>query len=363
MTNNTPSPCFVMEEKKLDGNLQYFENLAQETGIIWLYTVKAFHEEEGLSCIAKRLEGFSIGNLNEYQNVKKQSYTHLHSYAPAYYKNEVESLAQKSTTLSFNSLSQWQRHAHTCKQTSLGLRIDPMLSLKQPHYCDTNKSRLGVDYRVFLEAYPTLTQLEGLHFHALCHQNVSAFMKLIEHIRTHYQDILPKLKWLNLGGGQNFTHEDYDTDAFMACIISFKSAFPNLTIYLEPGSSVVYKTGYFECTILDIIDDIVILDTSIETHLLDIAITNQSPKVRSTSQNKTPHTYTLTGMSCIAGDEIGTYNFNEALAVGNKVIFEDMMGYTLVKQTGFNGIEKTKFILVTSQPSTHLPTFSIPQNK
>jgi len=140
MQNNSPtnnSPLFIMEEKKLNANLQYFEKLAQKTGIIWLYTVKAFHEQEGLSCIAKKLEGFSIGNLNEFETIKEQPYTHLHSYAPAYYENEVESLAQKSTTLSFNSLSQWQRHAHTCKQTSLGLRIDPMLSLKQPQYCAT----------------------------------------------------------------------------------------------------------------------------------------------------------------------------------------------------------------------------------
>jgi len=361
MPNN--SPIFVMEKEKLHTNLEYLNRIAQKTGIIWLYTVKAFHEKEGLSCIANILDGFSIGNLNEFETIKKQPYKHLHIYSPAYYAEEVETLSKYCTTLSFNSLTQWERHANKCAKSSLGLRINPLLSLNQPHYCDTNKSGLGVNYRVFLEEYHTLNKLEGLHFHALCHQNVAAFEKLLEHIRTNYHDILPKLKWLNLGGGQNFTHKGYDTDAFIAYIKAFKSDYPHLTIYLEPGSSVVYKTGYFECTILDIIDDIVILDTSIETHLLDIAITNQSPKVRSTSQNKTPHTYTLTGMSCIAGDEIGTYNFNEALAVGNKVIFEDMMGYTLVKQTGFNGIKKAKFILATSQPSTHLPTFSIHQNK
>ncbi|MEA1952849.1 MAG: hypothetical protein U9O24_00465 [Campylobacterota bacterium] len=344
MPNN--SPTFVMEKNKLNDNLLYFERLAQKTGIIWLYTVKAFHEQKGLSCIAKRLKGFSIGSLNEFENVKEQPYKNLHSYAPAYYEDEVETLAQISTTLSFNSLTQWQRYADKCKQTSLGLRINPMLSLKQPEYCDTNKSRLGVDYRVFLEMYPTLTKLEGLHFHALCHQDVSAFLKLIEHLRTHYHNILPKLKWLNLGGGQNFTHADYDTVLFTTCINSFKSDYPNLTIYLEPGSSVVHKTGYFECTVLDIIDDIVILNTSIETHLLDIAITKQIPNVRNTSREKTPYKYTLTGTSCLAGDEIATYYFNKTLKIGDKVFFENMIGYTLVKQTEFNGIKKAKFLLI-----------------
>ena len=335
-----------MEKRKLDANLDYFKKLSHVTGIVWLYTVKAFHEQEGLAHIANTLDGFSIGNINEFKSIKKKPYTHLHSYAPAYYDDEVETLAQKSTTLSFNSLTQWERHSDKCSQTSLGLRINPLLSLHQPQYCDTNKSRLGVDYRVFLETYHTLTELEGLHFHALCHQNVSAFVKLIEHIRTHYQDILPKLKWLNLGGGQNFTHEEYNTDAFISAIKSFKADYPHLTLYLEPGSSVVHNTGYFESTVLDIIDNIVILNTSTETHLLDIAITKQSPIVRNTSQIKTPHTYTLTGMSCIAGDEIGTYYFNEALAIGDKVFFENMMGYTLVKQTGFNGIDKARFELV-----------------
>jgi len=342
-------PTFVLEKHKLEANLAHFAYLDKETGIVWLYTLKAFQESKGLEMIANVFDGFSIGNSNEYGTVKNY-HKHLHSYAPAFYEDEVEILAKESNTMSFNSINQWHRHAPLCsKHTSLGLRINPHLKLTQPSYCDTNISRLGVHYQDFLEQYHDLENLEGLHFHALCHQEFPALKKLFEHIETYYQEILPKLKWLNLGGGQNFTNENYDTERFIACIQNFKRIYPHLTIYFEPGSAVVHNAGYFKCTILDIIETdtpIVILNTSIETHLLDVAITKQKPKVRNSSDVKTKYRYELTGMSCIAGDTIGMYHFNKKLNIGDKIIFEDMLGYTLVKQTSFNGLKEVRFKII-----------------
>jgi len=342
-------PTFVLQKHKLEANLAHFAYLAKETGILWLYTLKAFQESKGLEIIASVFDGFSIGNSNEYGTVKKY-HQHLHSYAPAFYDDEVKILAKRSTTMSFNSISQWHRHAPLCsKHTSLGLRINPHLKLTQPSYCDTNISRLGVHYQDFLEQYHTFENLEGLHFHALCHQDFPALKKLFEHIETYYQSLLPKLKWLNLGGGQNFTNENYDTEGFIALIQSFKRNYPHLTLYFEPGSAVVHNTGYFECTILDIIEadtPIVILNTSIEAHLLDVAITKQKPKVRNSSAIETAYSYELTGMSCIAGDSIGMYYFNKKLNIGDKIIFEDMLGYTLVKQTSFNGLKEVRFKMI-----------------
>ena len=343
------SPVFVLEQKKLKANLAHFEYLAKETGIHWLYTLKAFHAPEGLEIIAKAFDGFSIGNTNEYSKVKKHS-KHLHTYAPAFYEDEVEALARQSTTMSFNSQTQWARYAKSCSNvTSVGLRINPKLSLTQPSYCDSNISRLGMDYEQFLAQTENYAYLEGLHFHALCHQTLPALEKLFTHIETHYKKLLPKFKWLNLGGGQNFTDVSYDTDGFIALIQAFKTKYPHLTLYFEPGTAVLHNCGYFECTVLDIIEakpPIVILNTSIETHLLDVAITKQKPSVRDTTKAKSSYVYTLTGMSCIAGDVIGKYYFNKELNVGNKVIFEDMLGYTIVKQNEFNGLKKAHLKVV-----------------
>jgi carboxynorspermidine decarboxylase len=252
--------------------------------------------------------------------------------------------------MSLNSLNQYKTYAKICtKHTSVGLRINPKLSLKQPKYCDSNQSRLGVDYKEFLQNVSTLNYLEGLHFHPFCNQNVDAFATLMEHINTNYQDILPKLKWINFGGGQNFMDDSYETSKFISYVNRFRALYPNLRIYFEPASAVLYECGYFEATIMDIIQDdipIVILNTSIEAHLLDIAITKQTPKIRNSSISPTPYQYELTGMSCIAGDIIGRYYFKTPLCVGDKIVFEDMLAYTMVKETSFNGIKQTSFVVV-----------------
>jgi len=345
------SPCFVLEKNKLEKNLALFATLKQDN-LQWIYTIKCFHEEEGLECIAQSFNGFSIGNLNELSKLPHTDKKHIHSYAPAFYPHEVLSLAKASHTMSFNSLSQWKAYQKiSSDHSSLGLRINPKLSLKQPTYCDSSheNSRFGVDYKIFLKQYRQnpkhFKKLEGLHFHVFCHQGFKALKRLLKHLNTHYKNILPSLKWLNLGGGQNFTDSDYDTKGFIKSIQKFQKTYPTLTLYFEPATTVVENTGYLKTTILDIIDNKVILDTSIETHLLDVAISKRKLKVRHTSKSLTMHRYELTGMSCIAGDIIGTYSFHKPLRIGDSIIFENMIGYTLVKQTEFNGIRKAGFLM------------------
>ena len=50
------------------------------------------------------------------------------------------------------------------------------------------------------------------------------------------------------------------------------------------------------------------------------------------------YTYRLAGRSCLAGDVIGEYSFDEQLKIGDKLVFEDMAHYTMVKNTTFNGL-------------------------
>ena len=345
------NPTFVLKRSKLQQNLQKLRTLSEQTGVKWLYTLKAFDAPPALEMITTILDGFSIGNMTEAGKVSRYTDKKLHCYAPAFDENELETLAQHSHTFSFNSLSQWRQFAPRChKHTSLGLRINPKLSLLQPAYCDCNDSRLGVDYRTFLTEAANITGLEGLHFHPFCHQNADALATLLAHIQTHYDTLLPSLKWLNLGGGQEFTSNHYDTQRFISSIRHFQKRYPNLTLYFEPGSAVIHECGYFICEVMDIIPHphtpTIILNTSIESHLLDIAITKHAPKVRNTTATPTPYRYTLSGISCIAGDTIGTYYFKKSLYIGDKIIFENMLGYTMVKQTTFNGLSPAKFQIV-----------------
>jgi carboxynorspermidine decarboxylase len=234
----------------------------------------------------------------------------------------------------------------------LGLRINPKLHLPIPSYCNPNLpySRLGVDYQKFIEIFtPTaFRELEGLHFHSLFQSGVEGLSILLDHINTNYQNILPQLKWINLGGGHNFTDNSYDTKRFITLTREFKQSYPHIQLYFEPGESVVSDTGEFITTILDIIENRVILDTSIETHLLDIAIVNRRLKAKATQHTSTPHYYELTGNSCLQGDIIGEYFFEKELHIGDEVIFEDMMGYSMVKMSRFNGMEFAPLVVYDS---------------
>jgi len=173
---------------------------------------------------------------------------------------------------------------------------------------------------------------------------------LLDFLLEHFSEVLPQLKWLNLGGGHNFTEVDYNLDTFCKHIKIFRQHYPNLELFFEPGESVTKGCGEFVCSVLDIVNiagqKVAILDTSVETHLLDVAIVNLRLKVQNTQSSSTPYFYELAGNSCMQGDYIGEYFFKEKLLVGDVVTFEDMMGYTLVKRTGFNGMEKANFYLV-----------------
>jgi carboxynorspermidine decarboxylase len=344
-----------MESKKLEENLKILNSIQERTGVKILHTLKSFNKKEGLEIISKHLGGFSIGNPQELKSLDSIDYRYIHSYSPAFKVDELEAIASSSNSMSFNSLAQWERYAYTCsKECSVGLRINPELTLNQPRYCDPNISlRLGVTHKEFMKSYTNdqalFKNLEGLHLHALCSQDADGLRYLLSHIKKNYLDILPQLRWINLGGGHKLTHSKYDTGEFIYIIDQFSSLYPNIEIIFEPGDSVVNNTGFFRTTILDIIPakiPIVILDTSIETHLLDIAITKQKPKVQGTSSQQTPYPYLLSGMSCIAGDVMGEYYFDKKLQVNDRIIFENMMSYTIVKQTEFNGIEKASFKLL-----------------
>ena len=343
-----------MHHKKLEKNLLKLQEIETQSGVKILHTLKSFNESSVLPFIGQKLSGMSIGSQKELLMAKEANAKHLHLYAPAYKKDLLEEVADDISTLSFNSLSQWKTFYTLETTASLGLRINPKLNLPIPDYCNPNVSysRLGVDGLEFVDYFEKNTlefdKLEGLHFHALFQSSEQGVMILLDYILAHYKNILPQLKWLNLGGGHRFTDERYDVNTFVKYIKDFQKLYPHIQLYCEPGESVIYACGEFITTVLDIVSiwgvNVVILDTSIETHLLDVAIVNQRLKVIGTQAESTPYFYELSGNSCLQGDLIGEYFFQHELNIGDQVVFENMMGYSMVKMTEFNGMQKAEFL-------------------
>ena len=350
------TPCFVMERKRLDKNLEKISLLEEKSGVKILHTLKSFNETSVLPLISAKLSGMSSASVNEVKMAHNADAKHVHLYAPAFKEDELKILTDEVDTISFNSLSQWKYFSSLKIKASKGLRINPKLNFPIPDYCNPNVlySRLGVDGVEFRESYnrnpKDFLTLEGLHFHALYQSCVQGLIILFEHIETHFQWLLPKLKWLNLGGGHNFSDDHYDVEAFVKMIKDFNRRYPHIQLYFEPGESVLKNSGDFVTTVLDIVDvsgkKVVILDTSVETHLLDVAIVNLRQKVKGTQADSTPYFYELAGNSCLQGDHIGEYFFLDELKIGDLVVFEDMMGYTMVKMTEFNGMNRASFLLV-----------------
>jgi len=349
------TPYFIMHQAKLEKNLAKLKEIEEKSDIKILHTIKSFNQPTVLPIISSKLSGMSVGNINELKMAQKANAQHIHLYAPAYKKEELELICNDVSTLSFNSMPQWEALHKLTTETSMGLRINPRLYLPIPDHCNPNLdySRFGVEYLEFIECFNKnprdFDNLEGLHFHAFFQSSEMGAILLFEHILEHYQSILPKLKWINLGGGHEFTSDNFNVNNFTKAVNNFQILYPKIQLYFEPGEAVTKGCGEFISTVLDIIHiagvNVVILDTSTETHLLDVAIVNQRLKVKGTQSESTAYFYELSGNSCIQGDLIGEYFFNEKLEIGSKIVFEDMMGYTMVKMTEFNGIEKASFIL------------------
>lgn len=342
-SNTLPSPCFVCEEEKLEKNLQLLDTIQQEAGVTILLALKGFAMHSTFDICKKYLKGCCASGLNEAILAKEEFGGEVHTYSPAFKPNEFEKITQISNHIVFNSFSQLELYKDKIKsKNSIGLRINPECStvdvdLYNP--CAVN-SRLGIIKKEFPKVLPSI--VEGFHFHALCEQNTDALQLVLNKFEKNFKHYFKELKWINFGGGHHITRKDYDVDGLILLLKEFKSKYPHLNIYLEPGEAIGWQTGYLEATVLDIVNngmDIAILDTSAECHMPDtLAMPYRADITNSAVAFKKKYTYKLAGNTCLAGDVIGDYSFDNKLHVGDKIILEDMIHYTMVKTTTFNGI-------------------------
>lgn len=339
------SPSYVLEEKILRRNLKLMYHVQQSAGVKIILALKGVAMFSAFPLIRQYLPGCTASSLNEALLAHKEFGGEVHAYCPVYLDQEFEKMRPICHHITFNSLSQYQKFHHRCQQQSIGIRINPEYSeVKVDLYnpCIPG-SRLGIRAEELPEELPE--DIVGFHSHNLCECDSYALEKTLQNIERLFGKYLPKLKWLNLGGGHLMTRSDYNVDHLISVLKAFKERYPNLEIILEPGSAVGWETGFLVASVQDILcrDQITILmlDVSFACHMPDCLEMPYKPTIEGATDaiEGKPH-YRLGGCSCLAGDWIGMgdYYFENPPKIGDKIIFKDMIHYTMVKTTMFNGI-------------------------
>lgn len=341
---NLPSPCYVCEEALLKKNLELLKHVQEQSNVKILLALKGFALWSTFDLCKEYLQGCCASGLHEALLAKEEFGKEVHTYSPAFKDEEIDEILDISAHVVFNSFNQWRRFKEKALiKTSCGLRINPEYSSVEVDLYNPCGafSRLGITHANFESN--ELDGIEGFHFHALCEQNVNALQGALEKFEENFSSYFSQLKWVNFGGGHHITREDYDVEDLIALLKAFKQRYPHLEVYLEPGEAVGWQTGYLVATVLDIVDNgmkIAVLDTSAEAHMPDTLAMPYRADIRNADlPNKKKHTFRLAGNTCLAGDIIGDYSFDKPLEVGDKIILEDMIHYTMVKTTTFNGIK------------------------
>ena len=341
-----PSPCWLLEETLLKNNLKCIQNIKDKTGAKVLLALKGYALWKSFPILKPYLDGCCASGLHEAKLADETFSKEVHTYSPAFKEEEIDEIAKLSHHLVFNSPSQFKRFASQAKKVnptlSLGLRINPEYSEspKEIYNPCGLYSRLGTTLGNMDETI--LEECDGLHFHALCEQDSTALENVLKNFEEKFANYIAKMKWINFGGGHHITRKGYDVEKLITLINDFKKKY-DVEVYLEPGEAIGWETGTLISTVLDIVDNgmqIAILDTSAEAHMPDTIIMPYRAEVRDAGQaGEKAYTYRLAGNTCLAGDIMGDYSFDAPLQIGDKVIFEDQMHYTMVKATTFNGVK------------------------
>jgi len=341
------TPAWVIEEPLLKANLEMMQYIKEKSGAKILLALKGYAIFSTFDIIKEYLDGCCASGHNEAILASEEFKKEVHTYSPAFKRDEIEAIAKLSNHLVFNSIAQFKKYASLAKainpNISLGLRINPEFSSspKEIYNPCGLYSRLGVTIENFDESI--LPLCEGLHFHALCEQDSDALASVLEHFESKFGKYIPQMKWINFGGGHHITRDDYDLGSLITLINDFKTKYNVSQIYLEPGEAIGWECGVLVASVVDIVHngmDIAILDISAEAHMPDTIIMPYRADIRhSAKAGEKAHSYRITGNSCLAGDVMGDYSFDAPLTIGDKLIFEDQIHYTIVKATTFNGVK------------------------
>ena len=340
-----PSPCYLVDERLIKKNLETLKYVQDSTGCNIILATKAFSMYSTFPLIGKYLKGVTSSSLHEARLGYEEMGKEVHIYAPAYREDEFDEIMKYSDHMIFNSFSQWKKFRDKVKaqdkKIECAIRINPEYSeIETDIYnpCFIN-SRMGVTLDNFEE--DELEGIDGLHFHTMCEQNSDTLERTIKVVDEKFGKYIKKMKWINFGGGHHITREDYDLDTLIKSINFIKDKY-GVQVYLEPGEAIALNTGFLVSTVLDTTKngmDIAILDTSAECHMPDVLAMPYRPNIIGAGKpNEYEHTYRFGGPTCLAGDIIGDYSFEQPLKPGDKLVFCDMAIYSMVKNNTFNGI-------------------------
>ncbi|WP_444940186.1 carboxynorspermidine decarboxylase [Microbulbifer sp. ZKSA004] len=348
-----PSPCFVIDEIALRNNLALLADVQERSGAKVLAALKAFSMFSTGPIVAEYLSGTCASGLHE-AKLGFEEYggrdkgKEVHVFSAAYKDEELREILQFAHHVIFNSFSQWKRFRELCldmqqqrPELRFGLRINPEHSEGHTDLYDPCApcSRLGIVRSLF--EGESLEGISGLHFHTLCEQDFKPLQRTIAAVEEKFGDLIPQMEWINFGGGHHITRRDYQVDELVEAVRSFSDKH-SVQVYLEPGEAISLFAGVLVAEVVDIAwngENQAILDASATCHMPDVLEMPYRPEITGAARpGDLPHTYRLGGQSCLAGDSIGEYSFSQPLRIGERLVFEEMAYYTMVKTNTFNGI-------------------------
>ncbi len=344
------TPCYIIDEKKLIQNLEILHGVEERTGAKILLAQKAFSCYHVYPLIKKYISGTACSGLFEAKLGFEEMGGENHVFSASYRENEIDEIISYCGHIIFNSFSQLDRYREKVLGTGkkIGLRVNPECSTQEGHEiydpCSP-KSRLGITDKNFDRN--NLYGVSGIHFHTLCEQNSDDLAKTLDAVEEKFGDILPKMQWINFGGGHHITRDNYNISLLEKCIERMNKY--GLQVYIEPGEAVALNAGFLVTEVLDIIENdmpIAILDTSAACHMPDVLeMPYRPPLIDSGEAGEKTYTYRLGSQTCLAGDMIGEYSFDNPLKIGDRLVFGDMAIYSMVKNNTFNGMPLTDILL------------------
>ncbi|QQS52838.1 MAG: carboxynorspermidine decarboxylase [Bacteroidota bacterium] len=354
------TPCFVVNETRIEENLRVIDRVQQEAGCKVLLAFKGFAMWNLAPLVRKYLPGTSASSVSEALLGHHEFGGELHVYSPAYNQTDIDTHLQLADHIVFNSPAQWNKYRAlfvSNTRTKAGLRINPEHSEVSTAIYDPCApfSRLGTTLTNFKAQIHLLEGISGLHVHNLCELNSDSLERTMEVVEKNFGFFFDKISWINFGGGHHISRSDYDVDHLIRLIKGFKQRH-NLEVYLEPGEAVALNAGVLVSEVLDLLSngmEIAVLDTSATCHMPDVLEMPYRPQiVGAGAAREKKYTYRLGGQSCLAGDVIGDYSFDAPLLPGSRLIFGDMAHYSMVKTTTFNGVSLPSIYIYNSKENT-----------
>ncbi len=390
-----PTPCYVLESERLEKNAKILEIVRQQSGAKILLALKGYAFWREFRILRQKLNGCCASGLYEAKLAfeefgGRESQKEICVYSPAFKEAEMSAILPLATSIIFNSFYQYATYKDRIldknKQLEnlglspikMGLRINPLYSEVTPAiYNPCSKvSRLGIVPSEFEKGVKEhgLEGVSGLHFHTHCEQNADALCRTLEHVEKHFKPYLENMEWVNFGGGHHITRSDYDVNLLIQTIKDFKERYHDIEVVLEPGEAIGWQCGFLIASVIDIVQndqEIAILDASFSAHMPDclempyrpnilkISVENDEELVEvEKGENQGAFSYFLGGPTCLAGDFMGSFSFDAPLKRGDKIVFQDMLHYTIVKNNSFNGVPLPSLARLDQQGFKILKNFS-----